>query len=112
MRRTSLLCENLPLISAVARRSTAIKRRSGRVLMCAASVCAVALVAAVQAHYAAADTTISSNPQGDWVGTYGGSGYDLAGWSGGDEVLLTGVSVGRVEDGSYQWGAPAADQRA
>src|SRR5436305_11300080 len=103
MRRTSLLSEDLPLISAVARRSTAIKRRSGRVLMCAASVCAVALVAAVQAHYAAADTTISSNPQGDWVGTYGGPGDDLAGGSGGAEGSMRGGSGGRVPACRCQW---------
>ncbi len=62
---------------------------------------------------AAGSISVSQAPQGSWVGTYGGSGYDLLGWSGGADVAsMPGVSANVTGGGRYVWAANTSDQRA
>jgi len=50
----------------------------------------------------------SQSPQGNWVGTYGSSGYDLAAFNGGSDLAsMPNASVSLVQGSSYLW---AADQ--
>jgi alpha-galactosidase len=52
-------------------------------------------------------------PQGSWVGTYGGSGYDLAAWDGGNDVVsMPGVSVSLAHGSRYLWASNTTDVRA
>ena len=56
---------------------------------------------------------ISTAPQGTWVGTYGGSGYDLAAWNAGNDVVsMPGVSVSLVQGSRYVWASNTTDVRA
>jgi hypothetical protein len=58
-------------------------------------------------------SAISQAPQGNWVGTYGGSGYDLAAWNGGsDKVSMPGVAVSLTQGNRYEWAAGTSDVRA
>jgi hypothetical protein len=51
--------------------------------------------------------------QGTWVGTYGGSGYDLAAWNGGSDVVsMPGVSASLVQGSRYVWAGSTTDSRA
>jgi len=51
-------------------------------------------------------------PQGNWVGTYGDSGYDLAAWNGGSDVVSMPVaSVSLVQGSRYLWGSNKTDMR-
>ncbi len=56
----------------------------------------------------------STAPQGNWVGTYGSKGYDLAGWEGsaGDLLSLPGVSLNLVEGARYRWATKTGEVRA
>ena len=58
--------------------------------------------------------TVSNTPQGNWVGTYGSAGYDLAGWEGstGDLSSLPNASVSLVQGTRYRWAANTTDVRA
>jgi hypothetical protein len=58
--------------------------------------------------------TVSSAPQGGWVGAYGSAGYDLAGWEGaaGDLISLPSASVSLTQGSRYRWAASTADVRA
>jgi hypothetical protein len=52
-------------------------------------------------------------PQGSWVRTYGGSGYDLAAWNGGNDVVsMPGVSVSLAQGSRYLWWSNTTDVRA
>jgi hypothetical protein len=54
-----------------------------------------------------------SSPQGNWVGTYGSTGYDLAAWNGGSTDLESGPATVSLAQGSrYQWAASTGDVRA
>jgi hypothetical protein len=54
-----------------------------------------------------------SSPQGNWVGTYGGSGYALADWNGSsDTTSLPGDTLSLVEGNRYQWNSSTTDVRA
>ena len=56
---------------------------------------------------------VSSAPQGNWVGSYGGSGYALAAWNGSsDATYLPGVTLSLVEGNRYQWSSSTTDVRA
>jgi hypothetical protein len=50
---------------------------------------------------------VSTGPQGNWVGTYGSTGYDLAAWNGSttptDLTSLTNASVNLVHGTRYVW---------
>ena len=62
-----------------------------------------------------ADTAVSSatSPQGNWVGTYGASGYALADWNGSsDTTNLPGDALSLVEGSRYQWSSSTTDVRA
>jgi hypothetical protein len=52
---------------------------------------------------------VSTAPEGNWVGTYGASGYDLAAWNGStnptDLTSLTDASVNLVRGTRYVWWA-------
>jgi hypothetical protein len=55
----------------------------------------------------------STAPQGSWVGTYGGRGYDLAAWSGGSDVVaMPGVSLSVSNASRYLWWSNTTDVRA
>ncbi len=57
---------------------------------------------------------ITSSPQGSWVGTYGASGYDLAGFNEGlsDVTSPSSPSVNVVQGSRYLWEAGSTDVRA
>jgi hypothetical protein len=57
---------------------------------------------------------VSSAPQGNWVGTYGSEGYDLAGWEGstGDLTSLPDASVSLAQGTHYRWAANTTEIRA
>ena len=55
----------------------------------------------------------TTSPQGNWVGTYGSSGYDLAAWNGGTDVTSgTTMSASVVQGSSYVWATGSSDVRA
>jgi Mrp family chromosome partitioning ATPase len=55
----------------------------------------------------------STAPQGSWVGTYGASGYDLAAWNGGSDVVaMPGGSLSVSNASRYLWASNTADVRA
>jgi len=55
----------------------------------------------------------SSGPQGNWVGSEGSSGYDLAGWNGNEDLLsLPAASVNLVQGARYVWAQQTSDSRA
>jgi hypothetical protein len=58
--------------------------------------------------------TVSSAPQGAWVGAVGSSGYDLAGWDGptGDVSYTPNATVSLVQGARYQWAADTSEARA
>ena len=58
--------------------------------------------------------TVSSAPQGAWVGAVGSAGYDLTGWDGsaGDVSNLPNASLSLVQGSRWQWAAGSADARA
>ncbi len=59
------------------------------------------------------DIAASSAPQGNWVGSYGGSGYALAAWNGSsDATYLPGVTLSLVQGNRYQWISSTTDVRA
>ena len=57
--------------------------------------------------------TVSSAPQGAWVGKVGSAGYGLAGWDGStDSSYLPNASLSLVQGSRYQWAANTTDARA
>jgi hypothetical protein len=55
----------------------------------------------------------SSAPQGNWVGTYGTAGYDLAAWNGSsDLVSLPSASLSLTQGSRYVWSGSTSDVRA
>ncbi len=57
--------------------------------------------------------TVASAPQGNWVGTYGKEGYDLAGWEGeSDLTSLTKASLTVEQASRYTWTGSTEDVRA
>ena len=65
-------------------------------------------------HYPTPPTvTSSSAPQGNWVGTYGASGYALAAWNGSSDLTsLPGATLSLVQGNRYQWATSTTDVRA
>ena len=56
---------------------------------------------------------VSSAPQGNWVGTYGGSGYALAAWNGSsDATYLPDATLSLVQGSRYQWATSTTDVQA
>ena len=52
-------------------------------------------------------------PQGDWVGNYGGSGYALLAWNGSTDVISMPAANLVLDQGSrYRWNANTGDARA
>jgi hypothetical protein len=52
-------------------------------------------------------------PQGDWVGTKGSAGYDLAGWDGSNDVsYMPDATVTLVKGSRYEWTSQTTDSRA
>ncbi len=81
-----------------------------RWLMCTA-VLGPAIASAAAPTASAA--SVQSAPQGNWVGTYGASGYDLAAWSGSaDLTSLPGATVALTQGSRYLWAAGTTDPRA
>ncbi len=59
--------------------------------------------------------TVSSAPQGNWLGSFGSKGYDLAGWEGSTADLTSlplGVSLSLAHGSRYRWVAGTSDGRA
>ncbi|MGO9791897.1 MAG: WD40 repeat domain-containing protein [Solirubrobacteraceae bacterium] len=57
--------------------------------------------------------TSTQAPQGSWVGSYGAAGYDLAAWSGGNDVVsMPGVSASLVQGSRWVWASGSSDVRA
>ena len=57
--------------------------------------------------------TVTSPPQGAWVGAVGSAGYDLPDWNGVQDVsYLPNASLSLVQGTRYQWAAGSADARA
>ena len=57
--------------------------------------------------------TVSSAPQGSWVGTYGLAGYDLAAWNETSDMTELPNATLAVEQASrYTWAASSEDPRA
>ena len=57
--------------------------------------------------------TSSSSPQGNWVGTYGSAGHDLAAWSGAsDLVSIPSAAVSLAQGSRYVWASSTSDVRA
>jgi len=62
---------------------------------------------------APANPTVSSAPQGSWVGSYGSAGYDLAGWNGERDLVSTpSASVTLAQGSRYVWAPSTEDPRA
>ena len=54
-----------------------------------------------------------TNPQGDWVGTYGADGYALLGWDGTSDLVSLPEATLTLDQGSrFAWASPSADVRA
>ena len=52
-------------------------------------------------------------PQGNWVGTKGVAGYDLAGWAKSDDVgYIPGVTTTLVKGSRHEWASQTTDPRA
>ncbi len=61
----------------------------------------------------AARTPCWPQAQGDWVGTKGSAGYDLAGWNGSsDESYLPDATATLTKGDRYLWSAPTTETRA
>jgi hypothetical protein len=60
------------------------------------------------------EMTVSTAPQGSWVGTFGSTGYDLAGWEGTSDLssLPTGVTLNLAQGARYRWAAKTTEVRA
>ncbi len=57
--------------------------------------------------------TVSTAPEGNWVGAFGSAGYDLADWDGaGDVSDLQGASVSLEQGSRYRWATSTTDTRA
>jgi hypothetical protein len=57
--------------------------------------------------------TPTQAPQGGWVNTFGASGYALAAWNAGNDVVsMPGVSMNVVQGRRYTWAASTTDVRA
>jgi hypothetical protein len=57
--------------------------------------------------------TVSTAPEGSWVGAFGSAGYDLADWDGANDVSdLPGASLSVLQGSRYQWAASTTDTRA
>jgi hypothetical protein len=55
---------------------------------------------------------VQTQPQGSWVGTYGASGYDLAAWNvGSDVVSMPSAAVNLAQGNRYVWGSNNSDVR-
>ncbi len=55
----------------------------------------------------------NSAPQGNWVGTYGSAGYDLAAWNGSSDLTsLPNASVSLAQGSRYVWSGSTSDTRA
>jgi hypothetical protein len=55
----------------------------------------------------------TSAPQGNWVGTYGSAGYNLAAWNGSSDLAsLPGASLTVAQGSRYVWNASTSDVRA
>jgi hypothetical protein len=55
---------------------------------------------------------ISQAPQGNWVGTYGSSGYALLGWNGGDLASIPNATLSVDQVQRFMWQNPSSDVRA
>jgi hypothetical protein len=57
--------------------------------------------------------TVSTAPEGSWVGAFGSAGYDLADWDGANDVSdLPGASLSVLQGSRYQWASSTTDTRA
>lgn len=57
--------------------------------------------------------TVSTAPEGSWVGAFGSAGYDLADWDGANDVSdLPGDSLSVLQGSRYQWAPSTTDTRA
>jgi Subtilase family len=57
--------------------------------------------------------TVTSSPQGSWVGAVGSAGYDLADWDGaGDVSDLPNASLSLLQGSRYEWAPGTTDVRA
>jgi hypothetical protein len=58
--------------------------------------------------------TVTTEPKGNWVKTFGSAGYDLAGWDGptGDASFLPNASLNVVQGARFQWESGVSDTRA
>jgi hypothetical protein len=57
--------------------------------------------------------TVSSAPQGSWVGVFGSMGHDLAGWeASADLSSLTNASLSLAQGTRYEWAANTTETRA
>jgi hypothetical protein len=53
---------------------------------------------------------VQTQPQGNWVGSYGAGGYALAAWNGGSDVVsMPNASVSLVQGNRYVWGSNNSD---
>src|SRR5439155_5511753 len=53
-----------------------------------------------------ASLSYSQSPQGDWVGSYGGDGYDLLSWNGGSDLAsMPKANLVLDQSSRYQWSA-------
>ncbi len=57
--------------------------------------------------------TITTAPEGNWVGALGSTGYDLADWDGvGDVGYMPEASLSLLQGSRYQWASSTEDMRA
>ena len=57
--------------------------------------------------------TVSSAPEGNWVGTYGTTEYDLLAFNGSsDEASLSNASVSIDQGSRYTWAPSTTEERA
>jgi hypothetical protein len=57
--------------------------------------------------------TITTAPEGAWVGALGSTGYDLADWDGaGDVSYMPGATTTLVQGSRYEWASSTEDSRA
>jgi hypothetical protein len=56
---------------------------------------------------------VQSAPQGNWVGTYGHGGYDLAGWDGSSDASdIPGAGLSLQQGSRWVWASSTTDVRA
>jgi len=56
---------------------------------------------------------VETHPQGDWVGSYGHNGYDLAAWNSSSDLMdIPSASLSLTHGSRYRWATSTTEERA